>query len=123
MRPVDRAGWAGVDAAGAGSAAGDLWRIGRELERRKNFREEKPGAQLAVEQHRALAVPADPGFGGKVALEHRPGIDVAFLLAAERGEKRVQLAQLLFHHLMVIIAPGITGNPTLTFVRRRVLLS
>ena len=110
MRRGDRAGRAGVDAARAGSATGDLRRVGRQLERGENFREKKPGPQLAVEQHRALAVPADPGLGGKVALQHGPGIDIDFLPSAGRGEKLVQLAQFPLDHLVIIVAPGITRD-------------
>jgi hypothetical protein len=49
-----------------------LRRIGRQLEGRENFRKEKPGPEPAIKKHRALAMPADPGLGGKVALQTGP---------------------------------------------------
>ena len=92
-------------------AARYLRRIGRQLERGENFREKKPGAELAVEQHRALAMPADPGFGGKVAFQHRSRYRRR--ISADRrprSRKAVQFPQLFLHHFVIIIAPGIARD-------------
>jgi hypothetical protein len=110
MRRSDCAGRAGVDAARARPAAGHLGRIGRQFKRGENFSKEKPGPELAVEQHRAFAMPADPGFGSKVAFQHRTGIDIKFLLPTGCGQKAVERPQFFLQHVMVIVTPGIAGD-------------
>ena len=83
MRRGDCAGRAGFDAALARSAA--IWHrlIRRQFERRQNFREKKPCPESFVDQHRALAVPADAGLRRVIAFQNRPGIDITFLLPAD----------------------------------------
>src|SRR4051812_47861888 len=91
------------DATRAGAATVASRRICRQLERRQNFRKEEPGAELFVDQHCALAVPADAGSGGKVPLEDRTGVDVTFLGSAEFPEKRIKPFQLRLDHIVIIV--------------------
>ena len=55
-------------------------------------------------------MPADSRLRGKIPFQHRPGIDVMALPSAGAFEKMIQLSQLLFHHLMIIIAPRISRD-------------
>ena len=78
--------------------------------RRQDLAKEEPGAELRVDEHRALAVPADAGLRRVIALEDRTRIDIALLDAAARREERVELAQLREHDIVVIIAPRVTRD-------------
>ena len=71
---------AGVDAAGAGSAAVGSERRqfgGGEFERSEDDSEEKPGAELLVKDAGVFARPAEAGIARINALDERTGIDIA----------------------------------------------
>ena len=86
----DGTGWAGRNAAGATPTACRLGRVRWQLECGQNFGEKKPGPQFAVEQHRALSMPANPCFGGKISLQYWAGVSVKSLLPALELKKPVQ---------------------------------
>ena len=83
---------------------------GRQFKRGENFGKKKPGPKLAVDQHRAFSMPPDPGFGSKVAFQHRPGIDINFCRPPRCGQKAVERPQFFLQHVMVIVTPGIAGD-------------
>ena len=49
--------------------------VGRQLRGREDRAEEEPVAELARDQHRVLALPAEPGGCGERLLHHRRGVD------------------------------------------------
>src|SRR5205814_4724539 len=100
----------GGDATPATSAARRLRLIDRQIERSQNLSKEKPGAELRIDQHRAFTVPAEARFGGVVAFEDRPSVDITFLGSAEFGEKLAELLEFREHHVVVIVAPGVTRD-------------
>src|SRR5207244_4528672 len=72
--------------------------------------EEKPGPKFFVDQHRALAMPANPGCGRMVAFQNRTGVDVTFLLATELAQKIVDLVQLRRDYVVIIITPRVARD-------------
>src|SRR5947207_10944683 len=110
MRRRDRTSRASCDATNACSTPIPLRFIAGELERGKNFSQEKPRPQSRINQHRALAVPADPRPRRMIAFQNRPGIDVTFLLATKLGQKLVELVQFPGDDVMIIISPRISRN-------------
>ena len=102
----------GHDAAAAASAARRLREVGRQFERRQDLRQEKPGAEFGIDQHRAFAVPAYTGCRGVVPFEDRARVDVIFLDTAASDEKAVQLLQFPEHQVVVIVSPGIASDPS-----------
>ena len=73
-------GRAGVDAARAGAAAVCGWKcrcVGDELERGDDDSEQKPGAELLIEEAGVLADPANASALGVLALNDGAGVDVA----------------------------------------------
>jgi hypothetical protein len=65
VRIRDRARRASGDATRARAAARGLRLVWRKRERRQDLAEKEPGAELRIDQHRALAVPADTRFRAK----------------------------------------------------------
>ena len=105
-------GGAGGDAAGAIPAViaertsqASSSRVVR-ISARKN---QVPSA--AVDLHGGFAIPAEAGGAGEVAFEHRAGIDVGFVAAAEglQLEHRTRAAGARSRS-MVVIVPGIAGD-------------
>src|SRR3954471_8853473 len=111
MRFGEGAGRTSRDAPRATSAPVGLWPVGRKLQRRQNFPEKKPGAEFCVDQHRALAMPAEAGLRRVIAFEDRAGIDVASLVAAKFGKKPAEFFELGEHQVVVIATPGVTRDP------------
>ena len=68
MRRGDRAGWTSFDASLARPAAISRRFVRRQFERSQNLRQEKPRSQFLVDQHCALAMPADAGLSRVIAL-------------------------------------------------------
>jgi hypothetical protein len=106
----DGLGGAGGDAAGAGAAVVAGGRIGIEVEGGDDFGEEEPGAEAAVDLHGALAIPAEAGLAGEVALENGAGVHVMALGAAEAGEEGVELPEAFFDEVVVVVVPGVAGD-------------
>ena len=91
MRGDERVGGAGVDAAGAGAAA--VGRDGKDCavgdgDRRDDDAEQKPGAELLINDAGVLADPADAGAGCGGALDQGAGVDVTASLDMRRGLRR-----------------------------------
>ena len=70
-------GWAGIDASCTGTAAIGRGQIGLEFEGRQDNAQEKPRAQLLVQDAAVLANPTDAGVFGVHALDERTSIHVA----------------------------------------------
>ena len=100
---VEGAGRAGVDAAGAGAAARAHGRRGLELRRGHERPEHDPGAVAGGDQHRVLAVEADPGARGSLAVDVLVRIDQD---AEGRVERAPELVELLAER-GVAVAAGI----------------
>src|SRR5437016_12833561 len=63
-------------------------------------------------------MPADASSRCVIAFEDRPGIHVTFLLSAEVAKKRVDLVELAFHTLVVLVTPRISRALPLSVLRR-----
>ena len=113
MRRSDRAGRAGVDAAlcriRSGPTCGGS---DRQFERGENFREEKPGARAGgLSSMVLLPCQTDPGLGGKIAFQHRTGIDVKLsAVPPSCGRESRPAPQFLPATSVVIVAPGVAGD-------------
>jgi hypothetical protein len=64
-----------------------------------------------MDEHRAFAVPARAGERGVIALQHRTCVHVVALPAAPGREPCVEVREFLFKNQMVILAPGVMGDP------------
>ncbi len=107
----DGAGRASGHATSATAAHRFLGRIRGQFERGEDLAEEEPGAEFSIEQHGALTVPSDPRFRREIALQHRAGIDVNFLLAAMPAQEVIERAQPGEHDLVIVVAPGVARDP------------
>src|ERR1700687_5712032 len=112
MWRCNRAGRASCDATFAGAATISRRFIQWQFECRQNFREEKPRPQFFVDQHRALAMPANSSLRRMIALQNRAGVDVTFLLSAELAKEIVDLAELFFDHIVIVVAPSVARDTT-----------
>src|SRR6266498_3250830 len=110
MRSGNRACWTGCDATVACSAAIRDRLIRRQFKRGQNFREKKPRPKPFIDKHRAFAVPANASLRGMISFQHRPGVDVTFLLSTETAKKLVNLAQLVRNYVVIILAPRVPRN-------------
>src|SRR5437016_5835622 len=63
-------------------------------------------------------MPADASSRCVIAFEDRPGIHVTFLLSAEVAMICVDLVELAFHNLVVIVTPRISRDLSLSVLRR-----
>lgn len=71
----DRAGGAGIDALGAGSAAAFCRLVWFQLGRGEEDAEKKPASAPAIDEAGVLSEPADAGELGEIAFHDRGGID------------------------------------------------
>ena len=99
-----------LNAAGAASAAVGQGGIGREFEGGENDREKKPGPQLRMDPHRALAMPGHAAGCGPVAFEDRSTVDEAPLSPSSLCEVCGEGFEARGDHLVVIVAPGVAGD-------------
>src|SRR5436189_1026652 len=106
----DRGGLAGRNTTDAGPATGRLRLICGQCKSGQDFSQEKPSAQLWIDQHRALAVPSDSSFRCMIAFEDRSCIHVTLLGSAVLAKKFIQLSQFPQDNFMVVFSPSITGN-------------
>src|SRR5512132_4074768 len=119
MRRGDRACWTGCDATIARSAPIRDRLIRRQFKRSQNFREEKPGPEPLIDKHGAFAVPANASLRGMIPFQHRPGVDITFLLSAKAAKKLVDLVQLCPDYIMIIVSQGVTCDPARSSCSRR----
>src|SRR4030095_8776032 len=112
MRSANRACWAGRNATAARSATIRNSLIRRQFKRRQNFREKKPGPEALIDKHSALAVPTNAGLSGMIPFQHRPGVDVTFLLSAKAAKKLVDFVKLCRDYVVIIVAPRVPCNST-----------
>ena len=112
MRSGNRACWTGCDATVARSAAIRDRLIRRQFKRGQNFREKKPGPEPFIDKHGAFAVPANASLRGMIPFQHRPGVDITFLLSAKAAKKLVDPVQLCPDYIVIIVAPGVARDPS-----------
>ncbi len=90
-------------------------RVGREVEAGDQFREEDPRPPPFRQDIGVLAIPAKAGALGHRAVYHAPGVaeDDALLVFRRRQFAHVfgERVQLAADDLVVVIAPGVGGNP------------
>ena len=55
-------------------------------------------------------MPADAGLRRVIAFQNRPGIDITFLLPAERAKKLVDFIELVCNQVVIVIAPRISRD-------------
>jgi hypothetical protein len=55
-------------------------------------------------------MPADAGLRRVIAFQNRPGIDITFLLPAERVKKLVDFIELVCNQVVIVIAPRISRD-------------
>ena len=94
MRSGNCACWTGCDATVACPAAIPDRLIRRQFKRGQNFREKKPSPEPLIDKHGAFAVPANASLRGMIPFQHRPGIDITFLLSAKAAKKHIDPVQL-----------------------------
>ena len=101
---------AGIDAARAFPAAVGQRNVGIQFKRGENDRKEKPGAELRVDAHGALAVPRNAAGGCPVTLENGSAVDKAALLAARFFHPGGEHFQARAQHFVVIVTPRVAGD-------------
>src|SRR6476646_2614340 len=99
--------WTGCNATVARSAAIRDRLVRRQFKRGQDFREKKPRPELLTDKHGAFAVPANASLCGMIPFQHRPSIDITFLLAAKAAKELVKPVQLCLDYIMIIVSPGI----------------
>src|SRR6476660_6695748 len=107
MRSSNGACWTGCDAAVACSAAIRDRLVRRQLKRGQDFREKKPSPEPFIDKHGAFAVPANACLRGMIAFQHRPGVDVTFLLSTKAAKELVDPIQLCLDYIVIVLAPGV----------------
>src|SRR5213080_668212 len=110
MRSSDRASWTRCDATLARFAAILDRLIRRQFKRGQNFREKKPRPEPLINKHGTFAMPANAGPRGMIAFQHRPGIDVTFLLSTKAAKKLVNVVQFVRNYVVIILAPRVPGD-------------
>ena len=106
----DRACRTGCDATLARSATIRDRFIRRQFQCGQNFCEKKPGPKPLIDQHCAFAVPANASLRSMIAFQHRPGIDITFLLSAKTAKELVDLVQLCRDYIVIVVAPGVARD-------------
>src|SRR5882724_1774836 len=114
MRSCNRTSRACFDATFTCSTAIGDRLIRWQFERRQNLREKEPCPKTFIDQHRVFAMPADTSSRCVIAFQDRPGIHITFLLSAEVAKKRVDLVELAFDNLVVIVPPRIPSDLSLS---------
>jgi len=111
MRSRNRTRWTGCNAAVAFPAA--IWDqlIRRQFKRSENFGEKKPGPEALIDEHGALAVPANASLRGIIPFQHRSGVDVTFLLPTKAAKKLVDSIQLCSDEIVIVLAPRVSRDP------------
>src|SRR5207244_6560310 len=113
-RPGERAGRAGVEAAGARAAALRDRRVGRELERRHDLAEEDERSLARHDQEAVLADESEPGARRPRALEDRDVVAHRARSGGTRGseaaEERGEAPELLPHAIVVVAAARVAGD-------------
>lgn len=105
-------GRAGVDAAGASTAAVGRRLSGFEMEGGQNLRQEEPGPLSLINQASVLADPPEPGLSRVRTLQERRGIEANLVVEPFDFKKRAnQVIQTPPHDVVIIVAPGVAGNP------------
>ena len=112
MRSGNGACWTGCDATVACSAAIRDRLIRRQFKRGQNFREKKPSPEPLIDKHGAFAVPANASLRGMIPFQHRPGVDITFLLSAKAAKKLVDPVQLCPDYIVIVVAPGVARDPS-----------
>ncbi len=116
-----RPGGTRFEAQRAGAAAVGWRRVRFELQVRHQHAQEEKGAQLLVEQAGVFGLPAQPGVLPVHPFQHRPRVHVELGLEAVTGflgDGRPQGFEFFFHHAVVVLAPGVAGNPAALGVGR-----
>ena len=106
----NRLGGAGVNAGGALAAVVVLRTVGGKGKGREEVGQKEPSAESAMNLDGGLAIPAEPGFVGKVTFEDGAGIGVVTLGSAVLFEEFVELAQAGGDDVVVVAVPGVGGN-------------
>ena len=110
MWPSDGCGRANVDASGTLAAAIRRRFIGLKREGGEDYAEKKERSQLPGDEHRALALPSDPSQRRVIALQHRTGVDVAALTAAESFKELIQFTKSRGEHFVIVLSPGVARD-------------
>src|ERR1700693_36271 len=123
IRRDQRVSRAGIDATRATAAAIRRRQIRREIERGKNHAEEKPRAQLLIEDARVLADPSDAGILRHHALDDRAGVDVTasdeVVASTCTSQNRFDLPQTLHHRIVIVLpAPRVARDPPARLIGR-----
>src|SRR5712672_2690186 len=112
MRSGNGACWTSCDATVACSATIRDCFIRGQFERGQNLREKKPGPEPLIDKHGALAVPANASLRRIVPFQHRPGVDITFLLSTKTAKKLVKPVQLCPNYIVIVLAPGVPRDPS-----------
>src|SRR4029077_7769456 len=112
MHAGNRACWTGRYATVARSAAILDWLIRRQFKGGQDFREKKPSPEPLIDKHGAFAVPANTSLRRMIPFQHRPGVDITFLLSAKVAKKLVDPVQPCPGYIMIIVSPGVARNPS-----------
>ena len=65
-----------------------------------------------IDKHGAFAVPANASLRGMIPFQHRPGVDITFLLSAKAAKKLVDPVQLCPDYIVIVVAPGVPRDPS-----------
>lgn len=122
MRGGDSLRRTGIDAARAASATVGQRGIGEEFQRGEYNREKKPGTQLRVDAHGALAMPRNATGCGPIALKHGTAINKAALPSADPFHHGSKSFQAGFDDFMVVIAPRVASDASGSGGGRRFLV-
>src|SRR6476620_1943906 len=94
MRSGNSGCWTGGNTTVTGSTTIRDCFIRRQFKRRQDFCEKKPSPKPLIDKHGAFTVPANASLRRMIPFQHRPGVDITFLLSAQTAKKLVKPVQL-----------------------------
>ena len=99
-------------------------RVGVERAVHEELAEQEPRAQVLRDQPRVLADPAQPSALGPATLQDRAGVGVPERARSrqELADETLELAQLVAHDAVVVLARGIAGNASDPLVKVRIAI-
>src|SRR5205809_3599285 len=107
MWPGDRACRTRGDTALARSTTIRDRFVRRQFQCGQNFCEKEPRPKPLRDEHGAFAMPSNAAMRSMIAFQHRPGIDITFLVSPKTAKKLVDFMELIGNYVVIILAPRV----------------